>query len=60
MLAVGLFAACGDPDVAPIPTFDGIANTTIAELFSDARNHLHQFLRLHSGRNHHFRYRDHL
>ena len=34
MLAVGLFAACGDPDVAPIPTFDGVANTTIAELLA--------------------------
>lgn len=34
ILAVGLFAACGDPDVAPVPTFDGVANTTIAELLA--------------------------
>lgn len=35
IIAAALFAGCNlDPEVAPIPTYDGEANTTIAELLS--------------------------
>lgn len=35
IIAAALFAGCNlDPDVAPIPTYDGEANTTIAELLA--------------------------